>query len=99
MDAILQAVLSAAPQLGTASGLVIVLVLLVRREVQSSERHLAELARQAKAHDDETAELLAENTRLRAARDAAEVAIDTERRLRRQAEEQGPGRHRWDPPA
>lgn len=86
MDAILTAVLGATPQLGGASVLVVVLVILVRRETQTTERHSAELNRVNLAHDAELAEIRAEVLRLRTSRDSAEQELDRERALRRHAE-------------
>lgn len=113
MDAILTAVLGASPELGGAGVLLSVLVILVRRETQTTERHSTEIARmaqahdkemarQAGAHDDELAEIRAELTRARAERDSAEQQVDAQRQLRRQAQEQQwtgtqPTQTQWPP--
>lgn len=75
MDAVLTAVLGASPQLGGLVGMTVLVVLLIRREVQTSERHTTELERQGRIHDSEMAELRAENTRLREQRDQAEAQL------------------------
>lgn len=95
MDAVLNAVLGAAPELGGALALVIVVVLLIRREMQTTERHNTEMARLAAQYEKELAAEQAENVRLRAQRDAAEQATDVERAARRAAQEYGSGRHRY----
>lgn len=100
MDAILTAALGAAPELGGVGVLLAVLTIVVRREVQTTERHSAELSRmadthsremtrQAGAHDTEVTEIQSELARVRAQRDAAEQEIDAQRRLRRQEQDQG----------
>lgn len=75
MDAVLTAVLGAGPQLGGLVGLVVLAVMLIRREAQTTERHGTELDRLSRTHDGERAELLAEITRLRAQRDDAETQL------------------------
>lgn len=103
MDALLTAVLGAAPQLGGAAGLVTLVVLLIRQNLAAAERYAtdlsltraantAELARVGAAHDGELAELRTEIARQRELRTAAEHALDVERGLRRAAEDTG--RHR-----
>lgn len=103
MDAVLTAVLGAAPQLGGAGLLVTVVVLLIRQNLAAAERYAtdlelartanaAELARVNTAHDAELAELRAEITRQRDLRTSAEQALDVERGRRRAAEDGG--RHR-----
>lgn len=101
MDAILTAVTTAAPQMGGVGFLMLVLVVLVRREVQSRELYTAELTRQQRAHDEELAEIRAELTASRQARREAEASIDAERQLRRKAEDAAAAAQyaRWDPRA
>jgi hypothetical protein len=90
VDAILTAVFQASPQLGGLTGLVALVVLLIRREAQTTDRHGTELDRMARIHDAERAELLEENTRIRKQRDEAET------RLRELWQQPPPPRHRLD---
>lgn len=84
MDALLTSALGAIPQLGGAGLLVVIIVLLLRREG-------AEVARIRKAHDEDLAEKNEEIDRLaRRLRDADE---EIDRLRQRLAGE--PGRHRW----
>lgn len=80
MDALLTAVLGALPQLGGAGLLVIVVVLLLRREGQ-------ELARERAAHAEQMAQRDQMIADLRQRLAAAEAEIDEHRRLRRLAED------------
>jgi hypothetical protein len=75
VDGVLTAVLGALPQVGALAGLVVLVVILIRREVQTTERHTAELDRQGKVYDAERGELLEENRRIREQRDFAELEL------------------------
>ncbi|HEV2778538.1 MAG TPA: hypothetical protein VGX25_03985 [Actinophytocola sp.] len=72
MDAVLTAALQSLPSLGVMGGVGFVLLLLLRREASTEERHTAELKRITAAHDAELAELKAD--------------LADERRLRRELE-------------
>lgn len=96
MDAVLTAVVGAAPQLGGTGLLVTVLVLLIRRELQTSQRHDAELTRVGLAHDAELAEKNVEIENLRTRNEVLNRNLDAERERRRTAEDSG--RHRTDEP-
>ncbi|MFC5992961.1 hypothetical protein ACFQE5_01900 [Pseudonocardia hispaniensis] len=98
MDAVVTAIIGAAPQLGGAGILLILFGMALRREAQDrtdyrtqltaiTERHAAELSRINQAHDDELAQLKADIKELR--RQLAEVnaALDAERDRRRRAED------------
>lgn len=82
MDAVLVALGQKVPELGVTGALVFVLVLLLRRESSTEERHAAELSRINASHDAEIKELQIDIDRERIARRAAEDEID---RLRRSA--------------
>lgn len=82
MDAVLTALGQKVPELGVTGALVFVLVLLLRRESSTEDRHAAELARVNAAHDAELKELQADIDRERTARRAAEDELG---RLRRGA--------------
>lgn len=77
---VLGAVLGAVPQLGALGGMAVLVVVLMRREVQTTERHTAEMERQAKVYDEERADLLAENRRLRDTLTYAEMELSEMRR-------------------
>lgn len=90
MDGLLTAALGSIPQLGGAGLLVLLVILLLRREG-------TELARERAAHDAELAQRDAEVTSLRARVRELDAEVDAERKLRRAAEDAG-GRHwRADP--
>jgi cell division protein FtsB len=80
VDAVLNAALSAAPQVSGAGILIVIIVLLLRREG-------AELARERTAHDAEMAEKHAEITALRTRVEELNTQVDRERALRRAAED------------
>lgn len=88
MDAVLTAITQSLPQLGIGGALLFVLVLLVRREASTEERHTAQLARINAAHDAELAEMRAEMTRLRADVDRLHREWDSERARRREIEDE-----------
>lgn len=88
MDAVLAAVVQSLPQLGIGGGLVFVLVLLVRRESSTEQRHSAELARINAAHDAELAEVRADVKELRGEVDRLNSELDTERTKRRAIEDE-----------
>lgn len=100
MDALLPAVLGAAPQLGGATLLVTIVVLLLRREGTELERartaYTAELARINSSHDNELCEKNVEIAGLRERNRALEELLDVERGQRRAAEDAG--RHRAPEP-
>lgn len=87
MDAVLTAVMQSLPQVGVASGLVVVMVLLLRRESSTEERHTAELKRINDLHDAELAEMRADIKELRELLDGVNRALDEERGRRRQIED------------
>lgn len=84
MDSPLSAVLGSIPQLGGAGLLVVIIVLLLRREG-------SELSRARKAHDEDLAEKNAEIDRLQRRLREADDEID---RLRARLVDRA-GRHRW----
>lgn len=88
MDAVLTAVVQSLPQVGVASGLLFVVVLLLRRESATEERHTAELRRINDAHDAELAEMRADIKELREKQDQLNAALDEERARRRQIEDE-----------
>lgn len=113
MDGVLTTLIGAAPQLGGAGILLLLLGLLIRRESQDradyrthithlSERHGEELKRINAAHDEELAELRKEIAGLRAQLSEVNTKLDAERDRRRAAEDSAMGqlgRHRQgDPP-
>lgn len=72
---LLTGVLGALPEGSPIAGLVILLVLGMRREAQAEARHRAELERQATAYDEDATQLRAENQRVREQRDRAETKL------------------------
>lgn len=88
MDAVLTAVLQSTPQLGIGGVLVVVIVLLLRREVSTEDRHASELRRVNEAHDAELRELRDDIQALRKQIGELQAAIDREREERRRAEDQ-----------
>lgn len=98
MDAIITAVVGAAPQLGVAGVLLVVLTLVLRREGQDrtdyreqlkavNDRHTAEIARINASHDAELIELKNDIRDLRRQLDEVNEALDIERSRRRTAED------------
>ncbi len=87
MDAVLTAVAQSAPQLGISGALVLVIVLLLRREASTETRHGTELERVMRAHDAELAELRTDITNLRKQVADGHAALDLERDKRRQIED------------
>lgn len=95
LDALLTSVLGAAPQLGGATLLVVVLLILIKREVQTTARHGVELERVTRLHDTEMTEKDAEIRALRERADRLQVRLDEEMDLRRAAQDsRGGARHR-----
>lgn len=101
MDAVLTAILGAAPQLGVAGVLLALLGLVLRRESQdrtdyreqltaTTARHAAELARINTDHDTELAELRRDIKELRTQLAEVNASLDAERARRRQAEDGAP---------
>lgn len=88
MDAVLTALGQSLPQLGIGSGILFVLVLLVRRESSTEQRHTAELTRINSAHDAELAEVRADVKELRAEVGRLNSELDTERHKRREIEDE-----------
>jgi hypothetical protein len=80
LDAVLVALGQKIPELGVTGALVFILVLLLRRESSTEERHAAELSRINAFHDAELKELQVDIDRERTARRAAE---DEAARLRK----------------
>ncbi|GAA2774146.1 hypothetical protein [Saccharopolyspora taberi] len=87
MDAVLTAALQSAPQLGIGGVAVWLVVLLLRRESSSEERHTVELKRVNDAHDAELSELRADIAALRKQVDDLQLKLDIEREERRKAED------------
>jgi len=110
VDAVITTLIGAAPQLGGAGILIVIIGLLLRRETQDradyrtsltelSTRHAAELARINEAHDAELAELRRELAGLRGQVTELHDLLDAERSRRRAAEDNPMGgRHRPDQP-
>lgn len=99
MDAVLTAVLGSAPQLGVGGVALTFIVLLLRREGATEERHAAELNRKdemhaaeleriRKAHDDELGELRNDIKALRDQVDTLQTTVDLEREERRKAQDE-----------
>jgi Skp family chaperone for outer membrane proteins len=88
LDAVLTAVFQSLPQFGVAGGLLVVVVLLLRRESSTEQRHTAELKRINELHDAELTEMRADIKDLREQVDRVHHALDEERALRRQIEDQ-----------
>lgn len=80
MDAVLLALGQKLPELGVTGALVFVLILLVRRESSTEERHAAQLKRLNASHDEELKRLRADRDREHTARRAAEKERDQRRR-------------------
>lgn len=87
MDAVLTAVLQSSGPLAGGVSAVAIIVLLLRRESATEERHTAELTRLRAAHDDELGELRADIKALRKQVDDLQTTIDLERDQRRAAED------------
>lgn len=98
MDAIVTAVVGAAPQLGVAGVLLVVLTLVLRREGQDrvdyreqlrsiNDRHSSEITRINAAHDAELIELRNDIKDLRRQLDEMNETLDLERGRRRAAED------------
>lgn len=98
MDVILPGLVSAAPQLGVAGVLLVILTVVIRTSTQdrvdyrtdlaaSLERHAAEVKRINVDHDAELAELRSDIRDLRRNLDDLNAALDLEREARRRAED------------
>jgi hypothetical protein len=112
VDAVITTLVGAAPQLGGAGILIVIIGLLLRRETQDradyrtsltelSARHTAELTRVNGSHDEELAELRGEIAGLRVQVAELHTLLDVERGKRREAEDRGrmgPGRHSQEQP-
>lgn len=111
MDAVLTALVGAAPQLGASGVLLVLLTLSIRRESQdradyraaiaeTAIRHAEEMKRVLGAHNVEITGLHSEVTELREQLDEVHQRFDDERDRRRYAEDSvwKSGRHRQDPP-
>jgi hypothetical protein len=113
VDAIVTALIGAAPQLGVAGVLLALIGLLMRRETQLHGEYRArvtaltasyadELARINTAHDVELAELRADIAAMRAQLDDVNAKLDAERERRRAAEDSAMGglrmRDQGEPP-
>jgi Skp family chaperone for outer membrane proteins len=85
---VLTAVVQSLPQMGVASGLMVVVVLLLRRESATEQRHAAELRRINEAHDAELTEMRADIKELREAQNQLNRDLDAERARRRQSEDE-----------
>jgi Skp family chaperone for outer membrane proteins len=96
VDAVLTTLIGAAPQLGGAGVLLLIIGLLLRREAQDRADYRAELTRINTAHDGELAELRAEIVGLRTQLDEVNRKLDEERARRRAAEDNPMGRHRQE---
>lgn len=99
MDAVLTTLIGAAPQLGGAGVLLLIIGLLLRREAQDRADYRTELTRINAAHDAELAEKHGEIKGLREQLDDVNRKLDDERAKRRAAEDnQTMGQHRRVPP-
>ena len=87
MDAVFTAALQSAPQLGIGGIAAWIVVLLLKRESSSEDRHTIELRRVNDAHDAELAELRADIASLRKQVDDLQLKLDLEREERRKAED------------
>ena len=98
MDGFLAALVAAAPQLGVAGVLLLVLSLIQRGATQdrvdyrvvladATRRHAEELNRINRDHGEEIAELKSDIAELRAKLDDVQAALDLEREARRKAED------------
>jgi predicted nucleic acid-binding Zn-ribbon protein len=96
VDAVLTTLIGAAPQLGGAGVLLLIIGLLLRREAQDRADYRAELARLNAAHDDELHELRVEIKGLREQVAELHTKLDAERERRRAAEDNPMGRHRQE---
>ncbi|MCO7195638.1 hypothetical protein [Pseudonocardia sp. McavD-2-B] len=96
MDSVISALVGAAPQLGGAGVLVVVLGLLIRREAQTNERHASELTRVSTAHQAELSALRAEIAALREQVSGLNEMLDAERRARWHAEDSAAKHRRRD---
>lgn len=103
MDVLVTALIGAAPQLGVAGVLLVLLGMVIRREGQDRSdhratitelvtRHAAELARINSAHDAELAELRTEIAGLRVQLSEVNRKLDAERDRRRALEDRRPWR-------
>lgn len=97
MDAVITTLIGAAPQLGGAGVLLLIIGLLLRREAQDRADYRTELTRVNTAHDGELGELRAEIATLRAQITELHTLLDAERERRRAAEDNPMGRHRQGP--
>jgi hypothetical protein len=96
VDAVLTTLIGAAPQLGGAGVLLLIIGLLLRRESQDRADYRTELTRLSAAHDQELVELRAEIKGLREQVDELNSRLDQERAKRRAAEDNPMGRHRQE---
>lgn len=88
MDALLTALGQKAPELGVGGLVIMLIVLLLRRESGTESRHSAEMKRITSAHDEELAEIRADVKELREKNDELERALDKERQERRRVEDE-----------
>lgn len=88
MDVVLTAVIQSLPQVGIGSGLIVVLVLLLRRESTTEQRHAAELARINAVRDAELAEMRSEVAELRGSLRQLNTDLDAEIVRRRAIEDE-----------
>ncbi|MFL6144099.1 MAG: hypothetical protein ACJ72N_19820 [Labedaea sp.] len=75
------------PTIGGATILLVIIGVVTRLWLGAEGRHLAELTRVNKAHDDELTELRADITELRKRVDSLTQQVDTEREARWKAED------------
>lgn len=98
MDSLLPALLNAAPQLGVAGLLLLILAVVLKSSAQdrldyrtelaaAADRHAAEMKRKDSDHDAELAELRADIRELRKKVDDQQSELDLEREARRRAED------------
>lgn len=76
------------PTIGGATILLVIIGVVTRLWLGAEGRHLAELTRVNKAHDEELAELKADIAELRKRVDELTTQVDTERTARRRAEDE-----------
>jgi cell division protein FtsB len=87
LDAILPALVSAAPQLGVAGVLLLLLGLTLRTSSQDRADYRTQLADAAKRHTEELDELKSDIKELRKEIDDLNAKLDEERAARRRAED------------
>lgn len=88
VDAVLTAAFQSAPQLGAIGGFVWLVLLLLRRESSSEDRHAAEMARIKAHHEADLKRVKDDLAESDKGLDELNKKYDDERKLRRELEEQ-----------